>query len=96
MGRQGVRPRLTDETLQAIVSELQNQAETPPPGFLTRDEWSKRWKLKRTATARYLEDGVKTGVLVVVHLRRDLGAYVRRVPHWGLASKAKRKGRAAK
>jgi Fic family protein len=86
MGRQGIRPKLTDETLRAIVAELQNQAETPPTGYLTRDEWSKRWKLKRTSTARYLEEGVKSGVLKVLWVRRDLGAYVRRVPHWGLAT----------
>jgi len=90
MGRQGIRPRLTDETLRAIVSELQNKAETPPPGFLTRDEWAKRWNLKRTATARYLDEGVKSGILVIIQIRRDLGAYVRRVPHWGLASKKAR------
>lgn len=83
MTSQGKRPPLTDATLRAIVAELQNQAEQPPPGFHTREEWSKRWKLKRTATCRYLEAGVKSGVMEVRLLRRDLGAYVRRVPHWG-------------
>jgi hypothetical protein len=83
MARQGKRPPLTDATLRAIVAELQNQAEQPPPGFHTWQTWSKRWNLKRTATIRYLEEGVKSGVLETVYLRQDLGAYVRRTPFWG-------------
>ena len=71
--------------------ELQNHAEKPPKGFLTRDEWSKKWGLARTATAKYLDEGLKAGVLQTILVRRDLGAYVRRVPHWGLvAGKRKR------
>ena len=91
MARQGKRPSLTDATFRAIVAELQNHAEKPPKGFLTRDEWSKKWGLARTATAKYLDEGVKAGVLQTILVRRDLGAYVRRVPHWGLvAGKRKR------
>lgn len=91
MGKQGKRPKLTDATFRAIVAELQNQAETPPKGFRTRDEWAKKWGLGRTAATKYLDEGVKAGVLETVLVRRDLGAYVRRVPHWGLiAGKRKR------
>jgi Fic family protein len=87
MARQGKRPRLKDDVFNKIVAELQNKAEKPPAGFLTREEWSKRWGLKRTSTCRYLDDGVRSGILEVVLVRRDLGAYVRRVPHWGLNRK---------
>ena len=87
MPRQGRRPKLTDETLRAIVSSLQNQAEKPPAGFYTREQWSKRWKLKRTATARYLDKGVETGVVEKRWIRTDLGSYVRKTPYWGLAKK---------
>ncbi len=93
MASQGKRPPLTDATLRAIVAELQNQAEQPPPGFYTWEEWSKRWKLKRTATVRYLEAGVESGVMEVRLLRRDLGAYVRRVPHWGRKTGKKKRNK---
>lgn len=87
----GKRPPLNDDTLKAIVSAIQNKAEVPPPGFRTRNEWAKVWKLEKTATSKYLTEGVKAGILETKMIRRDLGAYVRHVPHWGLvASKAKK------
>jgi response regulator of citrate/malate metabolism len=93
MATQGKRPPLTDATLRAIVAELQNQAEQPPPGFHTWQTWSKRWNLKRTSTMRYLEAGVKSGILETVMIRQDVGAYVRRAPFWGLKGKAPKKQR---
>ena len=93
MASQGKRPPLTDATLRAIVAELQNQAEKAPPGFRPWQAWAKRWGLKRTSTIRYLEHGVKSGVLETIKIRQDLGSYVRRVPFWGLKAKPAKKQR---
>ena len=93
MATQGKRPPLTDATLRAIVGALQNQAEQPPPGFHSWQAWAKRWNLKRTSTMRYLEAGTKSGVLETVLIRQDIGAYVRRVPFWGLTRKKARQPR---
>ena len=95
MGTQGKRPPLTDATLRAIVGALQNQAEQPPKGFYNWQTWAKRWGLKRTSTMRYLENGVKSGILKTVMIRQDVGAYVRRAPFWGLTTKKARHGRKA-
>ena len=95
MSTQGKRPPLTDATLRAIVGALQNQAEQPPPGFHPWQVWAKRWGVKRTSCIRYLSAGVKSGILESVLIRRDVGAYVRRMPFWGLTRKKARHGRKA-
>jgi Fic family protein len=85
--------RVRDAILDAIVSEIQKQAEKAPPGFHPLDYWEKRWKCKRSCVKRYLSEGVKLGILERIELRRYTGKYVRRAPYYGPARKAPKKQR---
>jgi Fic family protein len=80
--------RVRDDILDAIVSEIQKQAEKAPPGFHPIDYWEKRWKCKRSCAKRYLGEGVKAGILERIELRRYTGKFIRRAPYYG----PKRKG----
>jgi hypothetical protein len=82
--------RVNDAILKAIVSEIQKQAEQPPPGFYPLDYWEKRWQCKRSCVKRYLSEGVKLGILERIELRRYTGKYVRRAPYYGPARKKAR------
>ena len=85
--------RVRDAILDAIVSEIQKKAEQPPPGFHPIDYWEKRWKCKRSCAKRYLNEGVKAGILERIELRRYTGKYVRRAPYYGPKRKAAKKQR---
>lgn len=82
--------RVRDDILDAIVSEIQKQAEKAPPGFHPIDYWEKRWKCKRSCAKRYLNEGVKAGIMERLELRRYTGKFVRRAPYYGPARKKAR------
>ena len=82
--------RVNDAILKAIVSEIQKTAEQPPPGFHPIDYWEKRWKCKRSCAKRYLNEGVKAGIMERIELRRYTGKFVRRAPYYGPARKKAR------
>jgi Fic family protein len=82
--------RVNDAILTAIVSEIQKKAEQPPPGFHPIDYWEKRWKCKRSCAKRYLNEGVKAGIMERLELRRYTGKFVRRAPYYGPARKKSR------
>ena len=84
--------RVKDAILDAIVSEIQKQAEKAPPGFHPIDYWEARWKCKRSCAKRYLGEGVKAGILERIELRRYTGKFVRRAPYYGPARKSIRSG----
>ena len=79
--------KITDDVLKAIISEIHNRAEKAPPGFLSLDEWEARWKCKRSCAKRYLNIGVKMGLLDRIELRRLNAGFVRRAPYYGPAKK---------
>ena len=85
--------RVKDDILNAIVSEIQKKAEQPPPGFHPIDYWEKRWKCKRSCAKRYLNEGVKSGILERIELRRYSGKFIRRAPYYGKARKKTKKQR---
>jgi len=85
--------RVRDDILDAIVSEIQKQAEKAPPGFHPIDYWEKRWKCKRSCAKRYLGEGVKAGILERIELRRYTGKFIRRAPYYGPKRKASKKQR---
>jgi Fic family protein len=85
--------RVKDAILDAIVSEIQKQAEKAPPGFHPIDYWETRWKCKRSCAKRYLGEGVKAGILERIELRRNTGKFVRRAPYYGPARKKTKKQR---
>lgn len=84
--------KITDDVLKAIVSEIHNRAEKAPPGFLSLDEWEARWKCKRSCAKRYLNIGVKMGLLKRIELRRLNAGFIRRAPYYGpIESKVRQK-----
>ena len=85
--------RVRDDILDAIVSEIQKQAEKAPPGFHPIDYWEKRWKCKRSCAKRYLGEGVKAGILERIELRRYTGKFIRRAPYYGPKRKGSKKQR---
>lgn len=88
---QGKLVKVTDSMLAAIIAEIHKKADKAPPGFLSLDEWEARWKCKRSCAKRYLNIGVKAGLLERIELRRLNGGFVRRAPYYGPArKKAKR------
>ena len=85
--------RVRDDILDAIVSDIQKQAEKAPPGFHPIDYWEKRWKCKRSCAKRYLGEGVKAGILERIELRRYTGKFIRRAPYYGPKRKGSKKQR---
>jgi Fic family protein len=84
---QGKQVKVTDSMLAAIIAEIHNRAEKAPPGFLSLAEWEARWKCKRSCAKRYLNIGVKAGLLERIELRRLNNGFVRRAPYYGPARK---------
>jgi len=84
---QGKMIKITDDVLKAIISEIHNRAEKPPAGFLSIDEWEVRWKCKRSCAKRYLNIGVKMGILKRIELRRLNAGFVRHAPYYGPVTK---------
>ena len=91
---QGRRTPVTDSILSAIVAEIHNRADKPPAGFFPLEVWERRWKVKRSAVKKYLNEGVKMGILERITLRHSYqGKYVRRAPYYGPARKTGKKQR---
>jgi hypothetical protein len=54
-----------DPILAAVLSEIHKTAEKPGPGFLTRQQWMKKWGFKCHAhTGKYIEKAIKMGLLI--------------------------------
>ena len=91
---QGRLTKVTDATLAAIVAEIHKRAEKPPAGFFPLEVWEQRWNVKRSAVKKYLNEGVKLGLLERITLRHSYsGKYVRRAPYYGPARKKAKKQR---
>jgi Fic family protein len=90
---QGRRTPVTDALLAAIVAEIHNRAEKAPPGFYTLEDWQKRWKCKSSCAKRYLNEGIRLGLVERIILRHSYaGKYVRQAPYFGpVRNKARQK-----
>ena len=76
----------SDPVLLAVMAEIHRSAVKPPKGFLTRDQWAAKWKLKSGHTASlYIAKAVAIGVLVKSRYRIFIGKSkrVRAVDHYG-------------
>jgi Fic family protein len=75
-----------DPVLLAVMAEINRSAVKPPKGYLTRDQWAAKWKLKSGHTASiYLAQALKIGVLVKARYRILIGdsGRLRTVDHYG-------------
>jgi hypothetical protein len=80
----------TDEILRAVLSDIHRSAEKPPPGYLTRQQWATKWKLKAAGTAEvYLLHAVKIGKLQRLDFRIVTKKRLRKMAHFGPPTKSK-------
>ena len=75
-----------DPVLLAVMAEINRSAVKPPKGYLTRDQWAAKWKLKAGHTASiYIKKALDLGVLVKARYRILIGksGRIRTVDHYG-------------
>ena len=75
-----------DPVLLAVMAEINRSAVKPPKGYLTRDQWAAKWKLKAGHTASiYIKKAMDIGALVKVRYRVLIGKSnrLRAVDHYG-------------
>lgn len=80
-----------DEILRAVISEIHKTAQTPPAGFLKREDWAKRWKLNETSAYIYLNKAVASGILIKRRYRVITKGRLRLLDHFGPPDKRPRK-----
>jgi Fic family protein len=75
-----------DPVLLAVMAEINKSAVKPPKGFLTRDQWAAKWKLKAGHTAMtYIKKALAIGALVKARYRIRIGnsGRLRTLDHYG-------------
>ena len=75
-----------DPVLLAVMAEINRSAVKPPKGFLTRDQWAAKWKLKAGHMASiYIKKALAIGALVKARYRILIGKSkrLRAVDHYG-------------
>ena len=75
-----------DPVLLAVMAEINRSAVKPPKGYMTRDQWAAKWKLKAGHTASiYIKKALDLGVLVKARYRILIGesGRLRTVDHYG-------------
>ena len=81
-----------DSVLRAVLADINKTAVKPDPGFLTREQWAKKWAMGSNHTASvYLERALKIGVVVKKRFRIVTKGRLRLVDHFGPPDKAKRR-----
>lgn len=79
-----------DPVLLAVMAEINRSAVKPTKGFLTRDQWAAKWKLKAGHTASvYIKKALDLGVLVKARFRVLIGktGRLRTLDHYGPPTK---------
>jgi hypothetical protein len=75
-----------DPVLLAVMAEINRSAVKPPKGYMTRDQWAAKWKLKAGHTASiYIKKAMDIGALVKARYRVLIGKSnrLRTVDHYG-------------
>ena len=93
MSTHGKNIKVNDAMLAAIVAAIHKRAEKPPAGFYSLEDWQKRWKCKSSCAKRYLNEGIRLGIVERITLRHSYaGKYVRQAPYFGpVRNKARQK-----
>ncbi|MFZ9979869.1 MAG: hypothetical protein ACO3HN_07965 [Opitutales bacterium] len=79
-----------DPILRAVLADINKSAQTPPPGFRTREQWAKHWRIGNSAHAdKYIQRAIKIGKLVRRDYRVVTKTRLRLMAHFGPPSKLK-------
>ena len=76
-----------DPMLAAILSEIHKTAEKPAKGFLTKNEWAAKWDIHRSQASRYIQQALKTGMMVPKSYRIMLKGRMTKMVHFGPPSR---------
>ena len=95
MSRKGTRllyaRNVTDPVLRAVLSDINKSAQKPDKGFLTREQWAKKWGIGASGHAdKYISHAVKIGQLVRRDFRVVTKSRLRLMAHFGPPPKNKR------
>ena len=80
---------VSDPILKAVLADINKSAQTPDPGFRTREGWAKLWGIASNNAERYIQHGVKIGKLVRRDFRVVTKTRLRLMAHFGPPSKRK-------
>ena len=72
-----------DDVLKAVLAEIHKSAQLPDPGFLTRSQWSVKWRISPAMVDRYVRIAIKGGVLVERSFRVITKGRMRLMRHFG-------------
>lgn len=75
--------RNTDPILSAVIAEINKSAVKPDPGFLRREDWAKRWHLTESQARIYIEQALKSGILIKRLFRVITNGRLRTMYHYG-------------
>jgi hypothetical protein len=76
-----------DPILRAVLADINKSAQTPDPGFRTRQQWAKVWGIASNHADRYIQRAVKIGKLVRKDFRIVTKTRLRMMVHFGPPSK---------
>ena len=81
----------SDPILRAVMADINMSAVKPDKGFLTCEQWAKKWKLAAGHQARiYLARAMKIGAVVKKRFRVVTKGRLRLMDHFGPPPKKKR------
>jgi hypothetical protein len=79
-----------DPILKAVLSEIHKNAEKPADGFLTRQQWMKKWGFRCQAhTGNYIDKAIKMGLLVERRYRVLTKGRIVLMDHYGPPGRTK-------
>jgi len=79
-----------DPILKAVMADIHMKAVQPDKGFLTREQWAKKWGLAANhQAALYVDRAVKIGILVKKQFRVITKGRMRLLDHFGPPPKRK-------
>ena len=79
-----------DPVLIAVMADIHKTAVEPDKGFMTREQWAKKWGLAANhQAALYVDRAIKIGILVKKQFRVITKGRLRLLDHFGPPPKRK-------
>ncbi len=80
---------VNEPILKAVLADINKSAQTPDPGFRTREGWAKVWGIASNNAERYIRHAITMGKLVRRDFRVVTKTRLRLMAHFGPPSKRK-------